>query len=73
MDRHRESGGSEDELNDALLMQMIQTLRSNADMPPREVEGVSEEFCDGMINLRSLYNGYASDIYYFWFLSPNSP
>lgn len=30
-----------------LLTQMIQTLLRDADMPPREVEGVSEEFCDG--------------------------
>ncbi|KAJ5671808.1 hypothetical protein N7507_000935 [Penicillium longicatenatum] len=29
-----------------LLTQMIQNLLSQADMPPREVEGVSEEFCD---------------------------
>ncbi|KAF7719663.1 Uncharacterized protein PECH_004162 [Penicillium ucsense] len=31
---------------DELLTQMIQTLLSEADTPPREVEGVSEEFCD---------------------------
>lgn len=30
-----------------LLTQMIQILLRGADMPPREVEGVSEEFCDG--------------------------
>ncbi|XHG08370.1 hypothetical protein AWENTII_011475 [Aspergillus wentii] len=35
------AGDSED-----LLTQMIQTLLRDADMPPREVEGVSEEFCD---------------------------
>lgn len=29
-----------------LLTQMIQILLRGADMPPREVEGVSEEFCD---------------------------
>ncbi|CAL5868757.1 uncharacterized protein PFLUO_LOCUS2984 [Penicillium psychrofluorescens] len=29
-----------------LLTQMIQTLLQEADTPPREVEGVSEEFCD---------------------------
>lgn len=29
-----------------LLTRMIQTLLSEADTPPREVEGVSEEFCD---------------------------
>lgn len=31
---------------DDLLTRMIQTLLSEADTPPREVEGVSEEFCD---------------------------
>lgn len=30
-----------------LLTTMIQSLLSQADTPPREVEGVSEEFCDG--------------------------
>jgi hypothetical protein len=30
-----------------LLSQMIQILLRDADTPPREVEGVSEEFCDG--------------------------
>ncbi|KAK2761758.1 hypothetical protein FQN54_001586 [Arachnomyces sp. PD_36] len=29
-----------------LLGQMIQLLLRDADMPPREIEGVSEEFCD---------------------------
>ena len=29
-----------------LLTQMIQILLREADTPPREVEGVSEEFCD---------------------------
>ncbi|KAL3479939.1 hypothetical protein BJX99DRAFT_54820 [Aspergillus californicus] len=29
-----------------LLAQMIQTLLSEAETPPKEVEGVSEEFCD---------------------------
>jgi hypothetical protein len=37
-----------------LLTQMIQTLLQEADTPPREVEGVSEEFCDSMIYLPSL-------------------
>lgn len=31
---------------DDLLNQMIQSLLSEADTPPREVEGVSDEFCD---------------------------
>lgn len=30
-----------------LLSTMIQSLLAQADTPPREVEGVSEEFCDG--------------------------
>lgn len=30
-----------------LVSQMIQTLLREADTPPKEVEGVSEEFCDG--------------------------
>jgi hypothetical protein len=30
----------------ALIDQMIETLLQGADMPPREVEGVNEEFCD---------------------------
>lgn len=29
-----------------LLTTMIQSLLAQADMPPREVEGVDEEFCD---------------------------
>lgn len=53
----QQEGGSDDdragqtereEREDDLLNQMIQTLVDGADMPPREVEGVSEEFCDGM-------------------------
>lgn len=30
----------------ALIDQMIEALLQGADMPPREVEGVDEEFCD---------------------------
>lgn len=37
-------GGEE---QDDLVSQMIQTLLREADTPPKEVEGVSEEFCDG--------------------------
>lgn len=33
---------------DDLLAQMIQTLLSDAETPPSEVEGVNEEFCDGI-------------------------
>jgi hypothetical protein len=32
-----------------LLGQMIRILLHEADAPPREVEGVSEEFCDGIV------------------------
>lgn len=31
-----------------LVAHMIQALLQEADTPPREVEGVSEEFCDGI-------------------------
>ena len=42
--------GDEDGVGDAgLLGQMIRILLREADAPPREVEGVSEEFCDGMV------------------------
>ncbi|GKZ25777.1 hypothetical protein AbraIFM66951_010022 [Aspergillus brasiliensis] len=37
--------GNNDSDND-LLTTMIQSLLSTAEMPPREVEGASEEFCD---------------------------
>jgi hypothetical protein len=37
--------GNTDHSND-LLTTMIQSLLSQADTPPREVEGVNEEFCD---------------------------
>lgn len=38
----RSDSGQEDDL----LTRMIQMLLSEAETPPREVEGVSEEFCD---------------------------
>lgn len=38
--------GAAEPNTDDLLTRMIQTLLSEADTPPREVEGVSEEFCD---------------------------
>lgn len=41
------AGGDGD--ND-LLTTMIQSLLSTAEMPPREVEGASEEFCDRALN-----------------------
>lgn len=31
-----------------LVAHMIQALLQEADTPPREVEGVTEEFCDGI-------------------------
>jgi hypothetical protein len=40
--------GGEGEGDGDVLTQMIQTLLRDADTPPTEVEGVSEEFCDGM-------------------------
>lgn len=39
--------GAGDEGRD-LLTQMIGSLLSGANAPPKEVEGVSEEFCDGI-------------------------
>lgn len=40
-----------------LLSQMIESLLSDADTPPREVEGVSEEFCDSTHAIpHSLFN-----------------
>jgi hypothetical protein len=52
MRRESEGGGASareggDGDGDDLLSQMIQTLLREADTPPKEVEGVSEEFCDG--------------------------
>lgn len=41
--------GGEGGHDPALIDQMIETLLQGADMPPREVEGVNEEFCDGTI------------------------
>ncbi|PLN81934.1 hypothetical protein BDW42DRAFT_193330 [Aspergillus taichungensis] len=41
------SGGAAASVHgDDLLAQMIQTLLSEAETPPKEIEGVSEEFCD---------------------------
>lgn len=39
-----------------LLTQMIESLLSQADTPPREVEGVSEEFCDSEQALLIMFN-----------------
>lgn len=33
--------------HDSIINRMIETLLNDARAPPREVEGVSEEFCDG--------------------------
>ena len=44
--------GGEDGVGDAgVLGQMIRILLQEADSPPREVEGVSEEFCDGIVTI----------------------
>ncbi|RAK97759.1 uncharacterized protein BO80DRAFT_389146 [Aspergillus ibericus CBS 121593] len=40
------SGGGSGNEGEDLLAQMISSLLRTAEMPPREVEGVSEEFCD---------------------------
>jgi hypothetical protein len=52
-----ESGGSTEGPNgEDLLSQMIQSLLAEADTPPREVEGVSEEFCDSKQSFLRLSN-----------------
>lgn len=43
----RDQGLGDDE-HGGLITQMIRMLLQDAEAPPREVEGVSEEFCDGM-------------------------
>lgn len=40
-----------------LLTQMISSLLSEAETPPKEVEGVSEEFCDGMFAFAVVEDG----------------
>lgn len=47
--------GPEGEGSD-VLSQMIQTLLREADTPPTEVEGVSEEFCDGTSSTQGFIN-----------------
>lgn len=44
--RVNENADSDGQSNDDLLTEMIQNLLGQAETPPREVEGVSEEFCD---------------------------
>ncbi|KAJ5825611.1 hypothetical protein N7474_002749 [Penicillium riverlandense] len=46
-----------------LLTQMIQTLLQEADTPPREVEGVSEEFCDTTQTCPICNNPFLEDEY----------
>lgn len=41
------SSGGDDHHGGELIDQMIEALIQGAEMPPREVEGVTEEFCDG--------------------------
>lgn len=57
---------------DDLLAQMIQTLLRDAETPPTEVEGASEEFCDSMFSfppfqpprfLHPLLNGIYGYVY----------
>lgn len=38
--------GTDSDTGRDLLTTMIQSLLAQADMPPRKVEGVDEEFCD---------------------------
>lgn len=40
--------GEQEDTDGGLIGQMIRALLQAADQPPREVEGVSEAFCDGM-------------------------
>lgn len=44
----RDQGLGDADPEHSLITQMIRTLLQEAETPPREVEGVSEEFCDGM-------------------------
>jgi hypothetical protein len=48
------AGEGTGEAGDDLLSQMIQTLLREADTPPTEVEGVSEEFCDSRLYFREV-------------------
>ncbi|KAL3452588.1 hypothetical protein BJX65DRAFT_303407 [Aspergillus insuetus] len=43
-----EADNTSAEHGDDLLQEMIQILLQRVDRPPKEVEGVSEEFCDGL-------------------------
>lgn len=43
----RDPGLGDDETG-GLITQMIRTLLEGMEAPPREIEGVSEEFCDGL-------------------------
>ena len=49
-----------------VLSQMIRTLLADADTPPKEVEGVSEEFCDSMPPPFSLLPAPGSARLYSW-------
>ena len=58
-----EGGETGDEGRD-LLTQMIGSLLSGANAPPKEVEGVSEEFCDGIPFLPlSIYQGTTDTVH----------
>lgn len=51
----RQSGRETENEDDRewVIDRMIQILHSEADRPPREVQGASEEFCDGENSPRS--------------------
>jgi hypothetical protein len=47
-DNGSDETAGEDHHGAALIDQMIEALVQGAELPPREVEGVNEEFCDCM-------------------------
>lgn len=53
MRRGRENQAESEEDREWAIDRMIQILLSEANRPPREVQGASEEFCDGEDTLRS--------------------
>ncbi|KAL1997522.1 hypothetical protein VTN49DRAFT_53 [Thermomyces lanuginosus] len=48
MRRENEITGSEEEGGQSLIDRMIEALLQGAEAPPREIEGVDEEFCDAL-------------------------
>ena len=57
-------GGSQEDVDDELLTNMIHILQNGADAPPREVQGVSEEFCDGMYYMHTFAFNTLADLRY---------